>query len=38
MLNGLADTPAARLAVELASEKLAAALSPRIARGVDTSR
>lgn len=38
MLNGLADTPAARLAIELASQKLAAALSPEIARGSNTSR
>jgi len=38
MLNGLADTPATKLAVQLASQKLAAALSPKIARGADTSR
>jgi acetyl esterase/lipase len=38
MLNGLADTPATRLAVELASQKLVAALSPEIARGINASR
>jgi acetyl esterase len=38
MLNGLADTPASRLAVQLASQKLAAALSPELARGVNTGR
>jgi acetyl esterase len=37
MLNGLADTPAARLAIQLASQKLAAALRPEIARGVKMS-
>jgi acetyl esterase len=37
MLNGLADTPAARLAIQLASQKLAAALRPEGARGVSTS-
>ena len=38
MLNGLAETPAAKLAIELASEKLATALNSEIARGVNTNR
>jgi acetyl esterase len=38
MLNGLADTPPSRLAIELASQKLAVALSPEIARVLNTGR
>ncbi len=38
MLNALADTPATRLAVQLASQKLAAALSPEIAQVLNTGR
>ncbi|HYP26592.1 MAG TPA: alpha/beta hydrolase [Blastocatellia bacterium] len=38
MLNSLADTPAAKLAVQLASQKLAAALSPEVARVSNTGR
>lgn len=38
MLNGLAETPASRLAIQLASQKLAAALGLENARGSSTSR
>jgi acetyl esterase len=38
MLNGLAETPAARLAIQLASQKLAAALTPESARAVNIDR
>jgi acetyl esterase len=38
MLNGLADTPAARMAVQLASQKLVVALGHEIGRGANASR
>jgi acetyl esterase len=37
MLNGLADTPATKMAVQLASQKLIVALGHEIARGAKTS-